>query len=554
MSKIKLMMGASALIAAAVSIAGSASAVATQSYGGGSSLVGPYIRQAEDCYGNPTDLVNKGADLHSPTAVSITPFNYTGTPPFNCATTHVDSTIQLNYISTGSGTGIKGLYSHDAAAFWGDTVPPGNNGTAYPTVDYAASETSLGATDVTVYNAGGVEQGITFTATPGPGQYPIPQPKFGNLIQYPLLITPVDIAYDSVYKKIRQGDGSVKAFHFNIKRPRANGSGGLVLDAATYCGIFNGQITNWNDPALKALNGGKTLKDPADGGTFSVPITMVGRFDSSGTSSVWTRHLAAICPGVISGNQYADSTSTMPASLQGPHYIKSNPNFPFTDTPSKYTLADGNDGVAKYVQFDPANDPGSTAGDTVIQGRMGYLGPDFVLPSVLDTGNNTYGLNSASILRVVGSKAISPTSATVALVYKSTILPPTGGNQSDPSKWVQAASKTAEIAIPSNPKAYPIAGTSNYLGYTCYAAADVTTKQTAFLHWYETSALTTDPDKGILSKAGFAVMPSAWLSAIDQTFLAPNGTTRPLNLNIKQAGTGPATGTGSQCNAITPGA
>ncbi|MBA3811556.1 MAG: substrate-binding domain-containing protein [Caulobacteraceae bacterium] len=551
------MIGASALVVAAVGIAGSAGAmVTTQSYGGGSSLIAPYLRQAEDCYGNPTDLVFKGADLHTPTTLTVPFFQFNGTPPRDCSVAgdRVDTSFQLNYISTGSGTGIKGLYSHDAAAFWGDTVPPGNNGTAYPSVDYAAGETSLGATDVTVYNSGGVEQGITFTATPGPGQYPIPQPKFGNLIQVPLLITPVAIAYDSVYKKVRQGDGSVTRYHFKIKKARANGSGGLVLDAATYCGIFNGQITNWNDPALKALNSGKSLKDLGDPDPFNVPITMVGRFDSSGTSSVWTRHLAAICPSVISGNQYADSTSTMPATLQGPHYLKANPNFPFTDTPGKYTLADGSDGVAKYIQFDPANDPGPSAGDTVIQGRMGYLGPDYVLPAVLDTGTNTYGLNTASILRVVGAKPIAPTAGAASLSYKATIVPPTGGNQSDPSKWVQAASKTADIAIPSNPKAYPIDGTSNYLGYTCYADADVTAKQVAFLNWFENDPTVTDATKGLLGKAGFAPMPGTWNKAITDTFLVPTGSTMSLNLNIKQAGTGPASGTGSQCKAITPGA
>src|SRR5471030_1008121 len=257
MSKAKFLAGASVIVAAAASVAGAAGAqVTTQTYDSGNTLFAAYLRQAQDCYGNPTALVIQGPNTHSPTTINITPFNYLGKKAFNCATTHVDPSVQLNTIETGSGTGIKAVFSHDATTFWGDTVPPGNNNTPYPTVNFATSETPLGAADVTVYNSGGVEQGITFTATPGAGQYLIPATLFGPLIQYPMLIAPLAIAYDAVYKRVRQADNSIASYHFNIHKPRTDGSGGLVLDATTYCKIFNGQITNWNDPALTALNGG----------------------------------------------------------------------------------------------------------------------------------------------------------------------------------------------------------------------------------------------------------------------------------------------------------
>ena len=41
-------------------------------------------------------------------------------------------------------------------------------------------------------------------------------------------------------------------------------SGGLRLDQDAYCRIWNGQITNWNDARLKALNGNVSLQDPQD--------------------------------------------------------------------------------------------------------------------------------------------------------------------------------------------------------------------------------------------------------------------------------------------------
>src|SRR5262249_16958215 len=144
----------------------------------------------------------------------------------------------------------------------------------------------------------------------GSGTYPNPAERYGALVQFPVLIAPVVIAYDPVYKKVRNGDNSVTEYTFNIHRPRADGSGALRLDRDTYCKIFNGQITDWNDAAIKALNGGVSLKDPADPtpvGSWSVPMQITGRFESSGTTSIFTRHLAAAC-AALGGNQYADGT------------------------------------------------------------------------------------------------------------------------------------------------------------------------------------------------------------------------------------------------------
>ncbi len=558
MSRKILWFGASALLSAAASFAGGACAqVTTQIYDGGNTLFAPFLRQSEDCYGNATPLVIQGANTHSPTTVSITPFNYTGSPPFDCASTHVDSSVQLNTIETGSGTNIKAVFSHDATTFWGDTVPPGGNNTPYPAVHFGTSETPLGAADVSVYNSGGVEQGITFSLTPQAGQYPIPQPLYGALIQFPMIIAPLAIAYDPVYKKVRQGDGSVVSYHFHVHRLNKDGSGGLVLDAATYCAIFNGQITDWNQIPT-SLNGGVSLKDPADHSAFSVPLTIVGRTDSAGATSTWTRHLAAICPGVISGNQYADAATTLPTALQGPAWTSTNPNYGpgsgVTDVPGKYTRATGAQGVAAYIHFDPNNLPGSQAGASVVQGRIGYDGTDETLPAVTNTGQNSFGLNQVDILRVPGKLPIEPTGKTALLAYNASILPPTGANRSQPALWVQAASKSAPVAIPSNTLAYPIVGTSNFLGYTCYASPSVATKLVNYHNWFQSNALLSNPTLGLIVASGSSAMPTAWRTAIRQTFLKPTASTKPLNLYILPAGTGPASGTGSQCHAVSPGA
>jgi len=64
----------------------------------------------------------------------------------------------------------------------------------------------------------------------------------------------------------------------------------LNLDAATIAGIFAGDITTWNDPAIVALNPDATLPDLA--------ISPVHRSDDSGTTENFTDYLAAAAPDV----------------------------------------------------------------------------------------------------------------------------------------------------------------------------------------------------------------------------------------------------------------
>jgi phosphate transport system substrate-binding protein len=62
----------------------------------------------------------------------------------------------------------------------------------------------------------------------------------------------------------------------------------LKLSRETYAGIFLGAVTKWNDPKIAATNPGVTLPD--------LPIGVVSRADSSGTTFVFTNHLAAASP------------------------------------------------------------------------------------------------------------------------------------------------------------------------------------------------------------------------------------------------------------------
>ncbi|MBV2356809.1 phosphate ABC transporter substrate-binding protein PstS [Streptomyces sp. J2-1] len=62
----------------------------------------------------------------------------------------------------------------------------------------------------------------------------------------------------------------------------------LVLDAPTLAKIFDGKITNWNDPAIKALNKDAKLPD--------LKIQAFHRSDDSGTTDNFTKYLIATTP------------------------------------------------------------------------------------------------------------------------------------------------------------------------------------------------------------------------------------------------------------------
>jgi phosphate transport system substrate-binding protein len=63
---------------------------------------------------------------------------------------------------------------------------------------------------------------------------------------------------------------------------------GLHITPSVLAGIFLGQITHWNDPALKALNPKANLP--------SESITVVHRADASGTSYIFTNYMADVSP------------------------------------------------------------------------------------------------------------------------------------------------------------------------------------------------------------------------------------------------------------------
>ena len=100
-------------------------------------------------------------------------------------------------------------------------------------------------------------------------------------------------------------------------------SNALVLDGATLAALMAGDIRDWQDPRVAALNPG--LKLPA------LAVRRVVREDASGSSEVFTRYLALVSPGF--------GQRTLPS--QKPQW------------PGEPLRAPGSDGVAALLKATP---------------------------------------------------------------------------------------------------------------------------------------------------------------------------------------------------------
>lgn len=101
----------------------------------------------------------------------------------------------------------------------------------------------------------------------------------------------------------------------------------LKLPRDVYPEIFSGKVTAWNDPKIAGANEGIDLPD--------MPITVVRRSDSSGTTAVFTEHLAAI-NDVFASEVGVGKTVQWPSS-------------------DKFIAAPKNDGITAMVKQTPGS-------------------------------------------------------------------------------------------------------------------------------------------------------------------------------------------------------
>jgi phosphate transport system substrate-binding protein len=169
-------------------------------------------------------------------------------------------------------------------------------------------------------------------------------------------------------------------------------SGGLKLDGPTLAKIYLRQITNWNDPAIAALNPGVNLPNEN--------IIPVFRSDTSGpgydldqylidTSTAWTGAIATTSPSTT---------------------------WPTAGRPTGTSGQDLNAGVAGYIQE--------------TEGAIGYVEYSYALEAnftnaALLSKSNTYVTPSVSTIAAAGATAtsLSPTNFNIVWSAGSTSYP-----------------------------------------------------------------------------------------------------------------------------------
>jgi phosphate transport system substrate-binding protein len=134
--------------------------------------------------------------------------------------------------------------------------------------DAYKKETGNGLNYQSIGSGGGIKQiqakTVTFGATDKPLD-PTEIKKWG-FVQFPTVV-----------------GGDVPVINVEGVKP-----GELVLDGPTLAKIFLGEITKWDDPAIKKLN--PSAKLPSDA------IAVVHRSDGSGTTFIFTNYLSEVSP------------------------------------------------------------------------------------------------------------------------------------------------------------------------------------------------------------------------------------------------------------------
>jgi phosphate transport system substrate-binding protein len=132
--------------------------------------------------------------------------------------------------------------------------------------DAYKKETGVGLNYQSIGSGGGIKQIQNKTVTFGASDMPLQPAELDkwSMVQFPTVIG---------------GDIPV----VNLEGIK---SGDLKLDGDTLAKIFLGQITKWDDPAIKKLNPGVALPSQA--------IVVVHRSDGSGTTFIWTDYLSKV--------------------------------------------------------------------------------------------------------------------------------------------------------------------------------------------------------------------------------------------------------------------
>ncbi|HEY6327575.1 MAG TPA: substrate-binding domain-containing protein [Candidatus Cybelea sp.] len=235
--------------------------------GGGTSAVAPLPNSAQASHATRVRGLDNGpSDLHAGGAtfpayaynLASQPaglYNQPQAPPGQGSLFYsVPTKGTIFYCLTGSGYGRSEFTTNNGTATTAcaqlGASPTGFGGRQDP-LDFVGSDVGLKSTEYTTYKANR-ESGTK---------------TWGEPFEFPTIGGPIVFGY----------------------RPQDFAVSQIKLSAWTYCAIVNGTISDWNDGAITADNGGSVT------GGSSQAITFFFRSDSSGTSYLFTNHLNTAC-------------------------------------------------------------------------------------------------------------------------------------------------------------------------------------------------------------------------------------------------------------------
>lgn len=391
----------------------------TNIYGGGSTLASLLYRQWMDYYGVAMPPDPQGA----PNGLPVNP------------------SFQYYYAGIGSGGGRAAFISQTPSNIQPQSEPifcPNGVTTCYPYPQwqYSGSDANLSSMEISCYQVG------------CPPTYPTPaQPERGQYVQIPTLATDVTLFYNPTGQTVSPTKG-------------------LRLSRLTYCGIWEGAITNWGDPQITSDNGGVQVS--------TQPIVRVVRSDSSGTTFLTTNHLNTACQNL--SNPAYDWTGGVGGTITWPG--------------GPVLGGDGSPGVVQVVQSNA--------------GAIGYVGPSFVAP-IFPGGLPTASLQNNHAFFANSKTFTKPTVKTTLNAFAG-VTPP-----SNPDPFDLAIL----VPDPIEKGAYPIVGFTWLLAYECYNTSKESTSMRDIIKWYAQSGPTgtTAPDV-ILEEQGLAPLNGQWKKSV----------------------------------------
>ena len=336
--------------------------------------------------------------------------------------------------------------SNDSYDF-SDAYTPEGSGAAQASVinnapagfDFGASDATINATQLSTYN--GAQAGTA-----------------GLLIEIPMIGTSITLP---------------------LNLPTVTSDTSVSLTDAQVCGIFSGKFTTWSAAGVGGLSGA------------SNNITVGYRGDNSGTSFLFTQHLAAVCTPSTSAVTFTATQSFASVFASNGVAVPSN----FHSSISGSTTTTG----SPAVQYTVAN----------TSGGVGYLSPDYT--QIATSPKLASGVAQAPYVAEVNG--VQPTASNTGTALQGGVPVPLNAadgsfNTSDPNSFIPVA------AAPTS--GYPIVGYTTWLLPQCFSTPAVASALKSFLTTHYSSA----SFKAIYNASGFSTVSPSVANTISKDYLA----------------------------------